>query len=167
MLQVRVAALEDADLLAELNRDVQGLHTEALPHIYKTVTDLGPVADDFRSRILTGADWRTFIVNLDGQPAGYACVVRVQRPEHAYAYAQTYLYLDQISVKPAYQGQGCGRALMEAVCDYARAIGMSRVLLDTMAFNEDAVTFYTRQGFQMYKHTMEMNLSAQNVTEKV
>jgi ribosomal protein S18 acetylase RimI-like enzyme len=35
---------------------------------------------------------------------------------------------------------------------------MSRVALDTMAFNTGAIAFYERLGFKMFKHTMDLQL---------
>lgn len=157
-MRVRRATMDDARLLAELNRDVQQIHVDALPDIYKQVDDLTPVIEDFRTRILADPEWRTCIVEMDGEPAGYACAHIARRPEHAYSHAREYLYLDQISVRPEYRKGGCGRALMDAIFDLAREIGIRRVALDTLAFNTGAVAFYERLGFQMYKYTMDIEL---------
>lgn len=157
-MRVRTATLADAALLAELNRDVQQLHVEALPHIYKQVDDLTQVVEDFQQRILGDPEWRTYIVEVDGEAAGYACAQVKRRPEHAYHYSHDFVYLDQISVRPEYRQSGCGRALMEAVFDLARDAGVGRVALDTMAFNTGAVAFYERLGFRMYKYTMDLQL---------
>lgn len=155
-MHVRMATMDDARTLAELNRDVQQLHADALPEIYKPVADLNLVTDDFRSRILGDPAWRTYIVEVDGDPAGYACARVMRRPEHVYVYEHEYIYLDQISVRPAYRNSGCGRALMDAVREMAQTAGIRRVALDTMAFNTGAMMFYERLGFQMYKHTMHL-----------
>ncbi len=157
-MRVRMATAEDALLLAELNRDVQQIHVDALPKIYKQVDDLTPVVEDFRNRILGDPEWYTYIVDVDGDPAGYACAQVRRRPDHAYHYAHEYIYLDQISVRPEYRQSGCGRALMDAIFDLAHAAGIRRIALDTMAFNSGAVAFYERLGFQMYKYTMDMEL---------
>jgi GNAT superfamily N-acetyltransferase len=144
--------------LAELNRDVQQIHVDALPNIYKQVDDLTPVIEDFNQRILSQPNWFTYIVEVDGEAVGYACAEVRRRPEHAYHHAHEYVYLDQISVRPEYRGSGCGRLLMDAVFDLARSTGVSRVALDTMAFNTGAIAFYERLGFKMYKHTMDLQL---------
>jgi GNAT superfamily N-acetyltransferase len=157
-MRVRTATADDAWLLAELNRDVQQLHVDALPGVYKQVDDLAPIVEDFNQRILSDPDWHTYIVEVDGQPAGYACARVTRRPEHPYHYAHEYVYLDQISVRPEYRKSGCGRALMNAVFGLAREVGVSRVALDTLAFNKDAIAFYERLGFRMYKHTMDLQL---------
>lgn len=157
-MRVRLATADDARLLAELNRDVQQLHVDALPSIYKPVDDLTLIEEDFRSRILGQVTYYTYIVEVEGEPAGYACAEIRRRPEDAYHPARDYVHVDAISVKPEYRQSGCGRALMEAVFELARKEGMSRVALDTMAFNTGAIAFYERLGFKMFKHTMDLQL---------
>lgn len=166
-MQVRIATKDDAHILADLNRDVQQIHVEALPKLYKPVGDLKRVAADFQNRILADPEWRTWIVLVGDEPAGYVCAKVTQRPEHEYVYAQEYIYIDQISVRPAFRGTGCGRALMDAVFDLARAKGISRVALDTLAFNTAAVAFYERLGFHMFKHTMEIELTDERHSNRV
>lgn len=158
MIRVRLATMADAPLLAELNRDVHQLHVDALPTIYKPIDDMTPLAEDFRSRVLSNPEMRTYIVEVDGEPAGYASAEIRRQAEDAYHPARDYVHVDVISVRPEYRQNGCGRALMEAVFDLARKEGMSRVALDTMAFNTGAIAFYERLGFKMFKHTMDLQL---------
>ena len=166
-MHVRMATIDDAPTLAELSRDVQQLHIDALPEVYKPVGDLSPVIDDFRSRILSDPEWRTYIVEIDGDPAGYVCARVMRRPEQVYVYEHEYIYLDQISVRPEYRNTGCGRALMDAVFDMARTAGIRRVALDVMTFNTGAIMFYERLGFQMYKCTMDLELQNEKETGTV
>src|SRR5690606_33044627 len=129
----------DASLLAELNRDVHQLHVDALPNVYKQVDDARPLAEDFRSRVLSNPEMRTWIVEVDGESAGYASAEVRRRPEDAYHPARHYVHVDAISVRPEYRQSGCGRALMEAVFELAREEGIGRVALHTMAFNTGAI----------------------------
>ena len=53
-----------------------------------------------------------------------------------------------ISVAPEAQGQGVGRALMQALCDYAdRWAQVLRIELTVFADNERAVRLYRSMGF--------------------
>lgn len=166
-MHVRQAAMDDAALLAELNSDVQRLHAAALPHIYKPVKDLAPVIEDFRNRILAGPDWHTFVGEVEGEAVGYVCARIMKQPEHAYGYAREYVHVDQISVRPAYQGRGYGQALMQAIFDLARSEGVRRVRLDTLAFNTQALAFYTHLGFDIFKYTMAIELEDERHREAV
>lgn len=48
---------------------------------------------------------------------------------------------------PEYHGQGIGYRLIRALLDFARAAGYRRVRLSTSDQQQQAIRFYTRQGF--------------------
>jgi L-phenylalanine/L-methionine N-acetyltransferase len=55
-----------------------------------------------------------------------------------------------ISVVGAWQGRGVGRALMQALCDYAdRWLGLRRLELQVYADNARAIALYRRFGFEL------------------
>jgi putative acetyltransferase len=55
-----------------------------------------------------------------------------------------------ISVTRAWQGRGVGRALMQALCDYAdRWLGLRRLELQVYADNAPAIALYRRFGFEL------------------
>jgi ribosomal protein S18 acetylase RimI-like enzyme len=158
MVLIRKATHDDMAVLAALNRDVQQLHVEAMPDIYKPVNEMEFIVDDFENRVLSNPDGWVFLAEIDGEAVGYVYVFREQRPESPYTYARDYLTIDQISVKPVYQGMGAGRALVEAVSDLARSEQVNHLRLSVMAFNTAAVGFYANLGFEMYSHRMAIDL---------
>ncbi len=158
-MKVRLATMEDAGILATLIQDVQGLHADALPDIFKKPDDVAPFQKDFEERIFTNPNARIFIAEVDGNPAGYIGAVIIRRPENAYTYAMDFIHIDQISVMPAYRKQGCGRALIQAVFDLARSEGIERITLDTWAFNTEAHQFFARMGFTAFNIRMDTRLT--------
>ena len=54
----------------------------------------------------------------------------------------------RLYVRPAYRGQGAGRALLEWVIGEARAIGYREMVGDTMPVMERALAMYDRMGFE-------------------
>ena len=55
--------------------------------------------------------------------------------------------MKRLFVRPESQKQGCGHALIERVIAEARAIGYSRMVLDTLASMEVALRLYESFGF--------------------
>ena len=53
-----------------------------------------------------------------------------------------------IILGPAARGRGAGRALMDALCDHARARGFHSMFAGCSAENPGAVTFHERMGFR-------------------
>lgn len=67
-------------------------------------------------------------------------------------------YLEDLFTVEAARGQGVGRALIEAVCDAAKAAGLQRVYWQTQESNATARRLYDvvaeRSGFIVYKRDL-------------
>jgi ribosomal protein S18 acetylase RimI-like enzyme len=57
-------------------------------------------------------------------------------------------WIPNLSVLPAMQGQGIGRALMERCLDYLRDAGMRLAKIETLMQNDVGSTFYPSVGFE-------------------
>lgn len=68
-------------------------------------------------------------------------------------------YLQDLYTAPAARGRGVGRALIEAVCERARAAGCSRVYWQTHEGNQTARALYERvaerSGFIVYRRELQ------------
>lgn len=157
-VNVRRATLADARILANLNTDVQQIHAEAYPGVFKQPDKLAEVMADFETRILADVDGYVFIIEADRQAVGYIYGRVVTRPENAYLYSQKYMLVDQISVRPNSRNKGYGQRLMQAVRDVAIEQGIHRIQLDTYAFNENAQQFYLNLGFERVSVRMALDL---------
>jgi ribosomal protein S18 acetylase RimI-like enzyme len=163
-MNVRQANREDVDILADLNSEVQRLHANALPHLFKQPENRASIEADFAERILPNPAGRVFIVEVEGEPAGYVYAQVIHRPDNPYTFAFDTIHIDQIGVVPIYQGRGCGRALIQAVFDMARVENISRVVLDTHAFNTEAQAFFKRMGFDVFIYRMDAHLDFERGT---
>jgi ribosomal protein S18 acetylase RimI-like enzyme len=57
------------------------------------------------------------------------------------------LYIEEISVRPAFRRRGCGEALIAAVCDLGRELQVDHISLDHWEFNRAAHEFFAQQRF--------------------
>jgi ribosomal protein S18 acetylase RimI-like enzyme len=156
---IRRATLADVELLAELNKDVQQIHADAYPNLFKPPDNTAEIEVDFRTRILADVDGFVLIIEAEREAVGYIYAKTVTRPENAYVYAQKYMLVDQVSIKPAYQSRGYGQKLMDAVRSEAVAQGLHRVLLDMYAFNSNAQQFYAKIGFERVSVRMALDFN--------
>lgn len=90
------------------------------------------------------AEWERFEASapdLVARFAAYDGICEAHQP------AQAHYYLGVIGMRPALQGQGAGKALLDAFCDLSRDDDRSHgVYLDTT--NPDSLAFYDRNGFE-------------------
>jgi GNAT superfamily N-acetyltransferase len=156
-MKIRLATPADVAIISALNVDVQNVHAEALPHIFKYVADPG-FAVPYYTELLNDANNYIFIASIDCEDVGYVYARVIRRPDNAYKHPRDMVYIDQISVKPAYQRHGCGAALIQTVRELAREQGITTVAIDTWFFNEKAQAFFASQGFSMFNIRMWMEV---------
>lgn len=152
-MEIRKALPGDAGILSALCADVQRLHARWLPGLFKK-----PHSTDFALRFMQDQladpnNW-FFIAQHEGEDIGYVFVRLIERSENAFMYSWRYLHIDQISVKAAHRGMGCGRRLMEAVRDLAGQLDIDTITLETWTFNQDAQAFFKQVGFEPATYRM-------------
>ncbi|RAJ35828.1 acetyltransferase (GNAT) family protein [Kitasatospora sp. SolWspMP-SS2h] len=91
------------------------------------------------------------LARLDGRPAGCAGVRTLDTdpadPGTPAAGTPGSAELKRLYVRPSARGHGLGRALLAAAEDAARALGHTRLRLDTMAEFAEARALYTAAGY--------------------
>lgn len=124
---VRVAKPAEFEVLREIEKTADGLFAEV---------GIGPFAvSDEEDHLAEAA-----VVLVSGTPpVGFACVEIVDGLAHIW----------QLSVLPSKGKRGLGRALVEAVCDWAQLNGLAAVTLTTFRDVPWNAPFYARLGFRV------------------
>jgi ribosomal protein S18 acetylase RimI-like enzyme len=152
-MEIRKATSKDAASLSALSVDVQKIHADAQPHIFKQPAD-DTFAVAYMLEQLADPASHFFIATLNGEDIGYILARIVTRPENPFVYGWQYLYIDQISVKPAYQRTGCGRRLLAEVLVLAAENDIDTIALDVWSFNQQAQSFFKKQGFTPFNERL-------------
>lgn len=155
-MNARPAVSADSYTLSGLSRDVQRLHVEHHPDIFK-LPESEDYAVSFFEEMLADRSVRIFIAEEEGKAVGYIVCKLIERPENPFTYAARTVLVDQISVRPQAQGGGAGRALMEQAETLGRQLNAARIHLDSWDFNLGAHAFFERMGylksvFRFWKH---------------
>jgi len=150
-MEIRSATPKDSLTLSALCRDVQNLHAERHPRVFKM-----PQSDDFAveffDETLASAEFTAYIAEEDGRPLGYILCRMVDRPENAFTHAARYLFIDQISVRPNAQRKGIGTALLKKAEELARELGLSKLQLDFWDFNLEAHNCFEKFVFEKFNY---------------
>ena len=150
-MNIRQAVPADSLLLSTLSVDVQSLHAQHQPDIFKM-----PQSEDFAvsffDQMMADAAVTIYIAEEDARALGYIFCQLIERPETAFTYSNRFLHIDQISVRPDAQGRGTGTALMNEAAKLARELGVSKIQLDSWDFNIKAHAFFEGLGFEKFDY---------------
>jgi diamine N-acetyltransferase len=157
MVTVRVAVMEDADAIASLTAEVQQLHNEALPDIFKTPSDR-LFSREKLATLLHDPSSTVAVAESNGDVVGHAYGVIMQRAENDFKVANRYMYIQQIGVRKDFRRQGVGRALIAFIEGRAVASAVIGLQLDYWAFNTRARSFFESCGFSPSQVMMRRTL---------
>lgn len=156
-MEIRKAETGDIPRIGELLYQVQRVHSDARPDLFKAGTrkytdgQLLEILNDSSKEIFVAAD-------ESGRVEGYAfCIVTeahgsTQNPVKS-------LYIDDLCVDSAARGHHTGTRLYEYVLEFAKKIGCYNVTLNVWADNKNAVAFYEKIGMRVQKIGMEKILN--------
>jgi ribosomal protein S18 acetylase RimI-like enzyme len=156
-MNIRIATPKDSLILSTLCRDVQSLHAEHHPQVFK-MPQSDDFAVDFFDEMLSAPEVTIYIAEEESLPIGYVVCRLFERPENVFTDANRFLFIDQISVRPEAQRRGVGTALLKQAEIRATELGLSKLQLDSWDFNLDAHACFEKFGFQKFNHRFWLNL---------
>ena len=156
-MNIRRAKTEDMERINELLLQICLVHHKDRPDLFKygakkyTDEQLKEIIQNDRTPIFVAVDENDLVL-------GYAfCIFKQAVNDNILTDIKT-LYIDDLCVDEVYRGRRIGRALYEAVVDYARKQGCYNVTLNVWGRNESALSFYEACGLRVQKIGMEMIL---------
>jgi GNAT superfamily N-acetyltransferase len=150
MFAIRLATIDDAEAISRLTCDVQRLHNQAVPDIFKPASDqLFPVMK--LATLVANPDCVVAVAEADGKVIGHIYGAVVRRGENEFTKAEAHMYIQQVGIEESERRLGIGTALVNFVLDRARAMGLAAVQVDHWAFNTRAESFFAACGFAPMK----------------
>jgi ribosomal protein S18 acetylase RimI-like enzyme len=111
------------------------------------------MAGDYLAFLLTRCrerQGRILLANVNGQVAGFVCVLAAMPPSEPDEPRQTYAYISDLFVHAGYRGKGIGRKLLQHAEEFARAGGAAVLQIGVLAANRSARRLYESCGFTEY-----------------
>ena len=145
-IQVRDATESDVDGLTALAIQVQNLHAEGRPDLFRP-SDPDALRDFFRGRLSAGS--LVLIADRGGAgPEGYVLAKILKRPQSPFQYEHTTVYIHHIAVAERSRRRGVGELLVAETISRAQEGGATTIRLDSWSFNTEAHRFFEAQGFK-------------------
>ena len=153
---VRFAAENDLERVNVLRKQVNDLHAEGRPDVFKT--GFGRELQEAARVLIQGENSDILVMERNGVLCGMACVDYVHKPESPYTRARSFYHVQELAVDAAYRRRGVAAELFDFMKKDAAQRGFDKIELDVWAFNGSAVEFYEAMGFLPTRIRMEYML---------
>lgn len=151
-MKIEIVNTNDAGLLARLNHDVQEIHHDIEPAIFKPFNQ--EAIEAFFQKILVNSSVMAFVAMVDEMPAGYMLLVETTTVENPFKYSCTTLHIDQICVESEFKGKGVGKALVDYAKQYAAERQIKRIEMNYWTQNHNSGEFFRSQGFKNFNERL-------------
>ena len=154
---IRRAQKKDMNRLNELLFEVQAIHADIRPDIFKhgakkyTDAELSAIIGDDSTPI--------YVYEKDGDVAGYVFCIYQETLENEQLCRRKVLYIDDLCVDGRYRRQGVASELYRHVLKAASESGCDSVTLNVWRMNDGAQRFYEAMGMTPLKTMMEARLT--------
>ena len=152
-IMVRYAENSDYEMVEVLMKQVQQMHVEWRPDIYKMGATVLP-KDIFEKAVI---EQNFLVAEIAGNVVGLLFFYVYHR-ENDTSVTRDVLFVDSMAVHEDFRGQGIGRALFDYVKSMAKEKQIAAIELSVNAKNTDAMAMYRKYGFGEKNITMEMVL---------
>ena len=150
---IRLATANDVPRLLELLHQVNMVHYERRPDIFK------PHTTKYNAKqlqdLLMLPDKAIFVYEDEGVQ-GYAFVQLEDVHDDILLQDMRTLYIDDICVDEQARGKHVGKQLFDHVRAYAEELGCGAITLNVWEGNDAAMAFYRKLGMSVRKTCMEM-----------
>ncbi len=152
-MHIREAVREDMDQLDKLYSQVDELHRQAYPGRFRKPEIAGRPEAYYLERI-QAQDALLLVAELDGQVIGFAEGYLRSAPDIPVLQQRSWLMIDSVAVDQNHRGHGAGKALFDGLEARANKRGITEIELNVYAFNQKAIGFYEKLGFEVISQTM-------------
>ena len=148
---VRKAGMEDYESVVKIMNQVQQMHVDWRPDIYKPNRNIIP--RDIFAEITEGD--RFFVAEAEGCVVGIMEVVfrHIETPSHI---TRDVIFIDSMAVDEKYRGLGIGHLFFEKVKQLKEQRHCDGIELQVNSNNKAAFEMYSKYGFKVKSINMEL-----------
>ena len=152
---VRLPRLQDYERVSQIMDQVQQLHVEWRPDVYKPASPL--ITMDMFEAILKDGNW--YVAEADGVVVGILELMKrhVESPAQV---TKDVLFISTMAIDEKYRGKGIGHLFFEKVKQLKQEKGYDTIELQVNAKNRLAYEMYRKYGLTEKSINMELKESA-------
>ncbi len=143
----RTATLDDFDQLCALHAEVDALHRSAHPDLFQEIDGPSRSREEI-SQCLSDPDRTLIVAEHDGRVIGCVHVFIRRAQAHPVHRPREVGVIDNLVVAESERRRGHGAILIDAAHAWLLQRGVREAELSVYQFNEPALAFYQREGYQ-------------------
>ena len=156
-INIRQATLDDYNAVCAVYDEIDAMHRDQLPHIFRKPD--GPAREkDYFFGLIDDENVGFFVAEAEGEIVGIGHVAMVKNHDFPILVSREYAIVDCIAIKAGFQHHGIGKALMTKMQAWAEVNGASAIELNVYEFNQSAITFYEQLGYHTVNRKMSKGL---------
>ena len=133
-MSIRPAEEQELERVSVLRKQVNDLHVEGKPSVFKTNFYDG--LSDYIYEIQNDDKKEIIVAINEGEIVGYVVLAHINRAETPFMYERDYLDIDEIGVDKDLRRHGAASEIVSYILDYAKDKGFKRVQLKMWEFNQ-------------------------------
>ena len=149
---IKVVQTKDYILLAKLNEEIQTIHHNIQPTIFKPY-DKEAITHFFK-KTLDNENVVAYVVTDNETILGYVLLFIINCEDNAFQYSRSFILLDQILVLKNYQRKGVGKLLLDKIFSFAKEKNIGFVEVNHWTLNDSARNFFAKNKFEYYNEKM-------------
>lgn len=150
-IQIRNAKSDDYQTVDTIMKQVQQLHIDWRPDIYKYCETVLPI-EIFEQAV---RDETFYVAEYEGTIAG-VLFIAYRHIENPLQVTRNIIFVDSMAVDEKYRGKGIGHAFFDFLKSFKVEKGYDGIELQVNAKNEAAYKFYSDYGFTDKSINMEL-----------
>lgn len=156
---LRDAIFNDLDAVYGLFEQIQNLHVEFHPDIFKVAKNNSEFSQFFQAIIESNNESLVLAV-LVNQPVAYIHYFLGKKAETVFNHAYPFAFIYQIIVDEKYRKKSISKRLLEHVKIQADDFGAIGIAIDHFAFNSAARQCFKSAGFEINREFLWLDIDA-------
>ena len=150
-IQIRLARKNDYESVNRIMTQVQNMHVEWRPDIYKPNENLIP--EDVFEKIIENGTF--YVAESEGVVVGILEIVfrHVESPSHV---TRNFIFIDSMAIDEKYRGMGIGHQMFDFLKKIKKEKNLDGIELQVNARNSAAYEMYKKYGFTEKSINMEL-----------
>jgi ribosomal protein S18 acetylase RimI-like enzyme len=151
-VEIRLATGSDFEAVGNIFSEDNRYHAGLMPEIFQAANPI--MTPEWFDEVLKDPRAALFVAELGGEVVGVVLVEQKTNVNNPIFRQRRYAYIQEIAVAASHRGQGIGRLLVERIHQWAQEQGIKEIELTVWERNGQAIGFYQKQGYHLWRRTM-------------